>query len=617
MKKLIKKHQTGSQISYNDPRYKDLYNKGLVMSKGSDGVFNAKPMDEFVVESKRPSLYQDLRGVTKKVQDIAAEFTGVPGAIRFSKDPKENIKGLIRTGDQTGLGILGLLPGVKQNGFNYNNQDLESAFNTLDTFGLVSGVAGLARKPIQKGLQQTGKYITSHTPLKNTYKLNPKSLKENSVQYLYRAQPTNFNTQSTVDFMKQEIAAGREKSWYKGVIKSYEEGHPKLVAQNDFHGRWFEKDPSRLDFYLNSADKYDAGTPMEILRVKLDKNNLEKYSMKSNPAADVISASSNTEFVLPKNLINTAEKFPSKDWNKLIEQDNLFNKPHWLKGYKKINHDESLFTNKIGNISNNIDPSALRKDKFHKINEFHKIRLKELQSPEGSKRLRALGITPEELNLPNLNFHIRKSSHYDALTNEIKINLDKDNIGAVDISDKGVYDHELAHYIQRELPWQHNDKYAVYPDQIKEFKTRGMLNSDYPEEYMEISLARPNDIDEDLISNITPIITEKNYDLNFSNSGVKEDMVKHYLEYFQNHAEAYPHLTEIRSKLLDKGIINNTYDQISSEHLNALKPSDTRMGTFLNFNDDIIKKTLLKNLNRLPATSVPIITASLLKERKK
>jgi hypothetical protein len=187
-KKTMPSAQDGkTTVATSSPEYKQLYENRQIGRWLDDYNFDSQvPLDEVVVEGKRPSLYQDLRGVTKTVQELAAESTGIPGAIRFSENPKENIKGLIRTGDQTGLGLLGLLPGVEQTGFNYNDQDLEGAFNTLDTFGLVSGAAGLARKPIQKGLQQTGKYLTEETVLRNARKLNPFAENLNNLNKSYR-----------------------------------------------------------------------------------------------------------------------------------------------------------------------------------------------------------------------------------------------------------------------------------------------------------------------------------------------------------------------------------------------------------------------------------------------
>jgi hypothetical protein len=172
--------------------------------------------------------------------------------------------------------------------------------------------------------------------LSNAYKYNPLALKENPEMFLYRAEPSTFNSQSTIDFMKQEVAAGKEKPWYKGTIKSYEEGHPKLMAQNDFHGQWLEKDPTRLDWYLNSGDKVDVETPMSIFRTKIPTSEANKYSVANNSKANVISASPNTEFVMPRNIIEQGEKFPASSWQKLIQEDKVFNKPHWWQGYKEV-----------------------------------------------------------------------------------------------------------------------------------------------------------------------------------------------------------------------------------------------------------------------------------------
>lgn len=220
---------------------------------------------------------------------------------------------------------------------NYLDAGIEAAltFAPMAPKGTGSNIVRGAQM-IQDDVARGANYLTTKTPLKNTYKINPWAVKENPEMFLYRAEPKNFNTQSTVDFMKQEIAAGREKPWYKGVIKSYEEGHPKLVAQNDFHGQWFEKDPSRLDFYLNSGDKYDADTQMNIFRKKIPTSQAKEFSVLNNEKANVISASPNTEFVLPRNMVESAEIFPQSSWQDLIQQDKTFNTPHWLKGYKPV-----------------------------------------------------------------------------------------------------------------------------------------------------------------------------------------------------------------------------------------------------------------------------------------
>lgn len=83
--KLIPRHQQGSQISYNDPRYKELYNKGLVMRKGADGVLNAKPMDEFVVEAKDDRVKEGIKQGRKNFALSALNTLGAPQEVLMDK----------------------------------------------------------------------------------------------------------------------------------------------------------------------------------------------------------------------------------------------------------------------------------------------------------------------------------------------------------------------------------------------------------------------------------------------------------------------------------------------------------------------------------------------------
>jgi hypothetical protein len=286
---------------------------------------------------------------------IGAGF-GLTGANKFANDlqsgyylnPKISKSEKIFTGLTTGLDMLG-------------------------TPGAVEAIGSHLIAPAYKGALKAGKYLTEETALKNAYKLNPQAIKENPEMFLYRAEPSNFNSQSTIDFMKQEIAAGRGKPWYKGTIRSYEEGHPKIMAQNDFHGQWFEKDPNRLDFYLNSGDKYDVGTPMDIIRKKIPTSEASNFSVANNAQANVISASPNTEFVLPRNIVNSAERFPQNSWQQLIQEDKAFNTPHWLKGYGKksnlkLTRDYNLVKNSFPNSLSKMKTYDDVKEAFLKIN---------------------------------------------------------------------------------------------------------------------------------------------------------------------------------------------------------------------------------------------------------
>jgi hypothetical protein len=102
-------------------------------------------------------------------------------------------------------------------------------------------------------------------------------------------------------------------------------------------------DPKRLDYYL--ADKED----IEILRTKVPKEILEQYRIdKFDPEiAKKWSLSHETEYILPKDLIQKAEKFKRNDWQKLIDE-------HEIIGSKVLNKTDDVGKN-LPELSNTID----------------------------------------------------------------------------------------------------------------------------------------------------------------------------------------------------------------------------------------------------------------------
>jgi len=114
-----------------------------------------------------------------------------------------------------------------------------------------------------------------------------------------------------------------------------------MLAREKYFGQWFEKDPSRLDFYINPGTRnFTDSDVIEILRTKLPKSEANKLNVSKFDDAKILSASPETEFILPKDLINSAERFPESSWQQLLQEDKTFNTPHWLKGYKQINPNE-------------------------------------------------------------------------------------------------------------------------------------------------------------------------------------------------------------------------------------------------------------------------------------
>jgi hypothetical protein len=315
-----------------DTNFDDMIKRGWERYGNVTPWWRADPTDQMKASNPEPSTLE--RAWEYATNPLTAFEYAVSGG--GAENMPYNINAMRMAGIDPGVVEGRNMVGNTLNMFNLVDAGDKVFRNTAEGNYGTAALEALRFVPGARVNTGAGKFLTTKTPLKNTYKINPWAVKENPEMFLYRAEPKNFNTQSTVNFMKQEIAAGREKPWYKGVIKSYEEGHPKLVAQNDFHGQWFEKDPNRLDFYLNSGDKYDADTQMNIFRKKIPTSQAKEFSVLNNEKANVISASPNTEFVLPRNMVESAEIFPQSSWQDLIQQDKTFNTPHWLKGYKEV-----------------------------------------------------------------------------------------------------------------------------------------------------------------------------------------------------------------------------------------------------------------------------------------
>jgi hypothetical protein len=226
--------------------------------------------------------------------------------------------------------------------------------NALNTFNLVDagdkvvrntaegnlGTAALEAMRFIPGARVNtgaGKFLTTKTPLKNAYKINPYALKENPEMYVYRARPVGQNPDMNMAAqLRAKEAAGEPLTWYQRNLLN-PQTNPQILAREKYYGQWFEKDPSRLDFYINPGTRNFADNDViEILRTRLPKTEAATFNVSKYPDAKVLSASSETEFILPKNIVESAERFPETSWKQLVDEDKVFNKPNWLRGYKQV-----------------------------------------------------------------------------------------------------------------------------------------------------------------------------------------------------------------------------------------------------------------------------------------
>jgi hypothetical protein len=189
--------------------------------------------------------------------------------------------------------------------------------------------------------KQAAKYLTQG-PLKNAYKLNPYAFKANPEMYVYRARPVGQNPDMNMAAtLKAKEAAGEPLNWMqKNIIKMSEGTVPDMggvAAREKYYGRWFDKDPKNLDYYINPDTRNFADNDaIEILRSKLPRAEADKLKVSQFEDAKSLSGFPERELILPKDLVNSAERFPESFWQQLIQEDKAFNTPHWYKGYKKV-----------------------------------------------------------------------------------------------------------------------------------------------------------------------------------------------------------------------------------------------------------------------------------------
>ena len=181
----------GSGTQY--PYYKNLTNEEKRFFSSNTPIGRA--VRAKAQTGKVGQTYNDLSKAAKTTGKTAAEFTGVPGAVRFSRNPSENLKGALSTIEKT---IIGASPGVPQGSTPYDSKEVEGFFNTLDAAGLASTGAPLVKtgisgaKALPTVARQAGRYVTTQTPLKNTWKLNPRAFKPNPNNYYRMGEGKSF-----------------------------------------------------------------------------------------------------------------------------------------------------------------------------------------------------------------------------------------------------------------------------------------------------------------------------------------------------------------------------------------------------------------------------------------
>jgi len=252
------------------------------------------------------------------------------------------------------------------------NSALTAAGFIIPNYG--TGIASMADDAIR-----ASNYLTTQTPLKNAYKLNPYAFKPNPEAY-YRGigkEGMEDALQSGVFRPKNAAATKKEFTTESGEVFNF--------------GKSFDKTYYSPDFKI--ADRYGKGFVAEV----------------------------------PQNSAAFNRRYSNKDWSYHtesqipIDQGRILQKD-WLKGYKEIPKPTSSlddvskgFKSEIGNIDYRKNPLSdkekemyqwfdeqMRFDKLPQTTNKQSIEVldnfkQRINTPEGQKRLKELGITEEQL----------------------------------------------------------------------------------------------------------------------------------------------------------------------------------------------------------------------------
>jgi hypothetical protein len=190
---------------------------------------------------------------------------------------------------------------------------------------------------------RAGKYLTTQTPLKNAYKINPFALKEAQETMLVRARPVGQDPYiNMAEQIRAKEAAGEPLTWYQRNLMN-PQSNPQMAAREKYFGQWFADNPSDLDFYINPGTRNFADdAQIEILKTRLPKSEAAKYSVKNFDDAKQLSNLHDSEYILPKDMVQSLERVPVEDLGKLQMEYKQMNTPHWLRGHKPVEVPKQL-----------------------------------------------------------------------------------------------------------------------------------------------------------------------------------------------------------------------------------------------------------------------------------
>jgi hypothetical protein len=271
-------------------------------------------------------------------------------------------------------------------------------------------------------------------------------------------------------------------------------------------------------------------------------------------------------------------------------------------------------------VQNILAPIQFRTEKNILKNKFSDIVNRYQTNPEAARRLtETLGITPEELGSPKLQFNPNTGSRYNSTHNYINIDFPEarrlQKLG-YDLSDEAILEHEWYHYLQKrayELSPEYKDLVDEYYNNLDFYNSEkskvGPLKFAIDNFFSNNPLRKPD------YPNAVVMPTSVDYDL--LNAFGNPDLIRQPLtrrgaddlEYFLQGSmtEPMPHLGEMRQNMLERGVIQDRYKPITEENVYQFlsNPNGDRISRFASHKNPETIKALTDALKNLSA-SIPI-----------
>jgi len=327
---LMAQYGTSAYIpgtDYNVTQSKPPFKKKDSDLENAMSSFNNMTTNDGLDEKGNYIYYDNPSGKGSLDSDLVfglAELTGIPSLYRVAKDPVGHL--------QSGLRLMHKQPGT---GLPIYSTP-EDVSKSLDIVGAASTVMPFA-KPVASGVNQaaktTGKFLTTQTPLKNTYKINPFALKEDDVEILQRWQFDNANNKYHImdwSFSGGDLPKKYEGKFYSSNFDNQRKEYVPIGVPSYMMIR-----PGSGQIQTAVVKKGTANIPKEVLDNVSNINfpNVERLLPEGIPYT--ITRVENN----PMDIFNT-KPFSLEETRKLLKKaqkisDASIPKPNWLTGYGK------------------------------------------------------------------------------------------------------------------------------------------------------------------------------------------------------------------------------------------------------------------------------------------